>query len=204
MRKTGAVIAAAGLSSRMGAFKPLQRIGGASVIETILFTLRRAAIDPIVIVLGHNGAALEKHLAQSGAAFVYNPRFAASEMLDSVKIGLAWMQHQCARVLLTPADVPLFTAQTVRLLASVLDEGVVDVAIPTHDGLDGHPLCLQNTAIPAVLRYTGSDGLRGALRENFLRIRRVPVEDEGVRHDMDTPTDYENILRLYESMSDLL
>ena len=51
--RTGAVIAAAGLSSRMGAFKPMLEIGDTTAVRRIITVLRSVGADPIVLVTGH-------------------------------------------------------------------------------------------------------------------------------------------------------
>ena len=61
--KTGAVIAAAGLSSRMGAFKPMLEIGDTTAVRRIIAVLRSVGADPVVLVTGHRAEALEAHVA---------------------------------------------------------------------------------------------------------------------------------------------
>ena len=48
----GAVITAAGMSSRMGDFKPLLNIGAISVSQRIITTLKQAGKEIIVVVTG--------------------------------------------------------------------------------------------------------------------------------------------------------
>lgn len=48
----GAVIVAAGMSSRMGDFKPMLNIGAISIAQRIVATLRQAGAQHIVVVTG--------------------------------------------------------------------------------------------------------------------------------------------------------
>ena len=50
--KTGAVIVAAGLSSRMKAFKPMLPLAGSTVIRALIDTMKKASIEPIIVVVG--------------------------------------------------------------------------------------------------------------------------------------------------------
>ena len=59
---TAAVIAAAGLSSRMRDFKPLLCLGSSTVIGHTIDALRTAGAAPIVVVTGYQSAVLERHL----------------------------------------------------------------------------------------------------------------------------------------------
>ena len=50
--ETGAVVVAAGLSSRMKSFKPMLPLAGSTVIKTAISTLRAAGVTTIVVVTG--------------------------------------------------------------------------------------------------------------------------------------------------------
>jgi CTP:molybdopterin cytidylyltransferase MocA len=65
--ETGAVIVAAGLSSRMGAYKPLMEIGGVSVARRVTGAFTGAGVSPIVVVTGYRADELEAHLSANGA-----------------------------------------------------------------------------------------------------------------------------------------
>ena len=63
MKVTGAVLVAAGLSSRMEAFKPMLPFGDSTVSRHIVNMLRDMGIDPVVVVIGHRGDELQQHLS---------------------------------------------------------------------------------------------------------------------------------------------
>ena len=193
--KLGAVIVAAGMSSRMGAFKPMLQIGSISVAKRIISTLQQAGAELVVIVTGNQADLLEKHLSRTGAVFVRNENYASTQMFDSAKIGLEYIKDKCDRVLFTPIDVPLFTARTVSRLIE-LD---ADYVIPVCDGVEGHPLVLKSGVIDSILGYSGTEGLRGALDYPGAKKSCLEVADEGVLFDMDTPSDYEELVKRHNS-----
>jgi len=193
--KTGAVIVAAGMSSRMGAFKPMLQIGSISVAKRIISTLQQSGVELVVVVTGNQADMLEKHLSKSGAVFVRNENYATTQMIDSARIGLEYIKDKCDRVLFTPIDVPLFTAQTVAQLL----EHDADFAIPVCNGNEGHPLLLRSSIIESILNYNGADGLRGALEFSGAEKQTVPVYDEGILYDMDTPSDYDELVQRHNS-----
>ncbi|TQI68604.1 NTP transferase domain-containing protein [Clostridium sp. KNHs216] len=188
--KTGAVIVAAGMSSRMGAFKPMLKVGSISTIRRIIFTLQQAGADPVVVVTGNRADILEKHVSKMGVICLRNPEYASTQMLDSAKIGFRYLLCECGQVLFTPVDIPLFTVQT----AETLMASGADVAIPLYGDQEGHPLLISTGLLPGVLQYEGENGLRGALDCSRAQLRRIPVEDEGVLFDADTPEDFQNLL----------
>ena len=114
MKRTGAVIAAAGLSSRMGAFKPLLPFGEFSVAGHLVAMLKAEHADPIAVVTGFRGEELERELADSGVLLIRNEHYETSEMMDSLRLGFGAIAELCDQILVMPVDVPAVTGATVR------------------------------------------------------------------------------------------
>ena len=188
----GAVVTAAGLSSRMGCFKPLLKIGGIPAAERIISNIHTVGIKDIALVTGHNAGELENSLNDTCAVFLRNERYAHTEMFDSMKIGLEYLKDKCDRILFTPVDVPLFTPETVRLLL----KSEASVVIPIFNQKKGHPVVLEKSAVNEILGYTGSGGLKGAIENLLLKVEHVEVRDGGVIYDMDTREDYNKIIKM--------
>lgn len=91
----GAVIVAAGMSSRMGDFKPMLSIGSQSIARRIVSTLRQTGAEEIVMITGHNADALERHLEGCGLTFIRNERYATTQMFDSAALGLNYLKDKC-------------------------------------------------------------------------------------------------------------
>ena len=193
----GAVVAAAGLSSRMGAFKPLLPFDGATVIERCLANLRAAGASAIVVVTGHRAAELEARLRGSGAVLVHNPRYAETQMFDSLCLGLRALPEDCRAILLTPGDVPLVKPETVRALLAA----EAGFACPVCGGRRGHPVALDAAYRGALPAYDGEGGLRGAVTALGIPVTEVEVDDAGMPLDLDTPEDYQTALRLLRAES---
>lgn len=191
--RVGAVITAAGMSSRMGDFKPLLKIGSMSIVRRIVATLRQAGAENIVMVTGFNAEALERHLAGSGIVFLRNGDYEHTHMFDSAKIGLAYLADKCDRILFTPVDIPLFTAATVSAL---LDSGA-ELACPVFDGQSGHPLLISDYVAKKILADSGEGGMQGAITRCGRDMTDIIVDDEGILHDADTPQDYNRLLEFH-------
>ena len=191
--QTAALITAAGMSSRMGEFKPMLNIGSISIAQRIIATLQQAGVEKIVMITGYNAAQLERHLAGQGLIFLRNEAYAATQMFDSVRIGLEYLKGKCDRVLFTPVDIPLFTAATVQAL---LHTDAL-LASPVCDGITGHPTLISAELFDAVLADSGEGGLRAALERTGVPITEVPVQDRGILHDADTPEDYRALLKYH-------
>ena len=195
MMQIGALILAAGMSSRMGDFKPMLQIGSISVAQRVLATFSQAGIRRIVMVTGCNATALERHLAGNGIIFLRNEHYQTTQMFDSVKIGLSYLLGKCDKVLITPVDVPLFTAKTVK---TILDTQA-PLVVPMCNGQRGHPILLDNSLIPAILADCGETGLQGAVSRCGAPLAAVEVDDFGTILDADTPEDFSKLLEYHNS-----
>ena len=51
--QTGALIVAAGKSSRMGDFKPMLQLGSISIAQRVINNFRQAGISKVVVVTGY-------------------------------------------------------------------------------------------------------------------------------------------------------
>lgn len=186
----GAVVVAAGMSSRMGDFKPMLNIGAISIAQRVIATLRQAGAQYIVVVTGFNADTLERHLSGNGVVFLRNEQYETTDMFTSATIGLTHLQDKCDTILFTPVDIPLFTCDTVRALI----DAQVDLAIPICAGTEGHPILLAAHLVPHIMNHHGEGGLRGALKALDTDIVHVTVNDAGILHDADTPEDYQSLL----------
>jgi len=191
----GALIVAAGMSSRMGDFKPMLSIGSISIAQRIVATLRQAGADRIVMVTGYNATVLERHLSGNGLIFLRNEDYATTQMFDSVKIGLRYLQDKCDKVLFTPVDVPLFTARTVRQLV----ETDAELACPMCEGRQGHPILICTRLVGETLIDSGEQGLKGAMDRCSVPLLRLEVDDPGTVHDADTPEEYTALVDYHNS-----
>ncbi|MDI9471755.1 MAG: NTP transferase domain-containing protein [Tissierellia bacterium] len=193
--KIGAVITAAGMSSRMGTFKPMLSIGSISVAQRIIATLQQSGVSQIVVVTGYNADVLERHLAKSGVIFLRNENYENTEMFDSACIGLRYLRKKCSRILFTPVDIPLFRADTVEKLIKKRS----DVVFPICAGQQGHPILLSSRIIDLILDYSGEGGLAGALENLDISKDYVFIEDRGILFDADTPEEFEKLLEYHNS-----
>lgn len=191
--KVGALVVAAGLSSRMKAFKPMLPLDGDTLLRRGLNTLLQAGCAPVAVVTGHRAEELEASLSGLPVTCLYNPDYARCQMLDSVKLGLAWQEGRCERLLFSPGDVCLYGLDTVQ----ALKEAAGPLCYPVCRGRRGHPVMISCELIPAVLGYGGERGLAGALEAADAGME-LAVEDPGILLDADTPEDYRRLLEFQQ------
>jgi len=193
--QTAAIIVAAGMSSRMGDFKPMLNIGSISIAQRIVANFHQAGVDKIVMVTGYNATTLERHLANNGIIFLRNENYETTQMFDSAKIGLEYLRDKCEQILFTPVDIPLFTSTTVKTLI----ESGKKLACPVCEGQQGHPLLISTSLVDGILADSGEGGLKGAISRCGEELCEIPVDDAGVLHDADTPEDYRALLNFHNA-----
>lgn len=192
MSKLAAIILAAGVSSRMGNFKPMLQVDGQTMIQRVVASMRAAGAAPIIVVTGYHRDVLEQHLAGSDITFVNNPRYFATQMLDSLLLGASALPADTQRVLISPADVPLIKEETIQALLAA--QG--DFIRPSFDGKPGHPVLATPEALDRIRVFQNhSDGLRGAISACGIIPVDVVVDDLGTTLDGDTRDEYANLLK---------
>lgn len=189
--RTGAVIVAAGLSSRHGKFKPLMKVGTITVIERLIRTLEQAGCFPIVVVTGYQAEELEKYIAKYNVICVRNEEYRTAQMFDSVKMGLKCAEDLCDQLLVTRGDVPLVKPDTLQRLIS----SQAMLAVPGYEGEEGHPLLMNTEVIPSVISYRGHHGLFGAIQSCGYAKKIIEVQDEGILSDVETKENFASLLK---------
>lgn len=193
MVKTGGLIVAAGLSSRMGDYKPLMEINGRSMVGCVVDMMKKAGAEIIVVVTGYRHIALEESLKHDQVEFVFNSKYETTQQLDSLKLGLNAISQRCERIIISPADIPMVQFQTVRQLLELSG----DVIRPVYCGEPGHPIILNAQKCPYILNYNGPEGLKGAIERSDFSITELDVNDRGVVMDNDTKLDFAKTLFWY-------
>jgi len=192
-KRTGAVIVAAGLSSRMKAFKPMLPLGEATVIRTLISTLRQVGVDPVVVVTGRNAGELSEHICDL-AETVNNADYAVTDMFHSACLGLEAIKDRCHRLFFMPGDVPLISSYSLLEMMEHSDEMSVDILTPSYNGNTGHPVLIDGKIIPQLLAYQGQRGLKGAIASCVGSKDILPLPDPGLVMDADEPADYDRLL----------
>jgi CTP:molybdopterin cytidylyltransferase MocA len=183
---------AAGLSSRMGDFKPLLPLRGKTVIENTVDSMLAGGTKTVVVVVGYRGQELERLLCErygSQVIVAWNRDYAQTDMLRSIQIGCG-MLPACDGFFLLPGDMPLVRQSTFQKVLETWETGQFDMVFPTLEGRRKHPPLISAKMIPEILSFSGDGGLRQLWTRFEDRIGYVPVDDQGVEIDLDTPEDY--------------
>lgn len=196
--RVAGLVAAAGMSSRMGAFKPLLDLDGKPLICRTVDSLLQGGAEQVVVVTGRNGAAVQQALANyADVTVLHNDAYETTAMFNSICIGLQELQ-QFDAVLFLPGDVPCIRPETVRCLLKQWQQRQPDVLYPLYPDADGrlmqwHPPVISGRLIPALLQYDGAQGLKGGLALLGKRTEQLLMPDAGCTMDADYAEDYQRL-----------
>jgi molybdenum cofactor cytidylyltransferase len=187
-----AVILAAGQSRRMGQFKPLLPFGDKTVIESCLETYLSFGIDSVVVVLGHRRDEIQSVLKHLPIRFATNPD-PASQMADSIRLGIELLPAAHRGVFISPADYPAVPSSVLEQLAREWQRSDQSILIPENNGRGGHPVLIDLSLRADLENLDPKHGLRGLLEHHRGSIRRVPVDSPFIARDLDTWDDYRTL-----------
>ena len=185
-----AILLAAGAGTRFGGGKLLHPLDDGVPIAAHAVRNLRAADLQVIAITRPGDRALVEMLEQEGC----NVRECAESvngMGHSVAHGVAASPH-AAGWIVALGDMPRVKPSTVQLLADAITAGSL-IAVPEHDGSDGHPRAFGAPLRDELLGLTGDMGARAVIERRRKDIRRVPVNDSGVLLDVDARIDLERL-----------
>ena len=194
--RIGAVILAAGYSSRMGAFKPGLHIGDETVISRLVGSFRAAGISDIVVVSGHNRQELWSLINGLEVTESYNENYPKG-MFTSIQAGVQKTDKALRGFFLIPVDCPLLEAETIDLLVSNIRDDSSFV-VPCYRGKKGHPLYIPMKYRDEILSCDGNGGLKAITDKYDDQMIRIETGRESTVMDMDTPAAYEELKSFYQ------
>ncbi len=185
----GAIILAAGFSTRMGQQKLLLPVEGEAMVVRVVRAAIQAGLSPVIVVTGKDHDAVSDATANVGGSCQRNPE-PEQGMLSSVRIGLAAMPDDCAAAAVLLGDQPSVSVPLVSALVREYESSGSGIVVPVYAGRRGHPLIFSMHYREAVMTRYDDTGLRGLLKENANVVRELACDDVGVTIDVDTPEEY--------------
>ena len=189
----GCVILAAGASTRLGRPKQLLDLGGMPVIRRVCEASLRAAVDDVVVVLGHDAEAVRDALPDAGPRLraLRNERYREGQS-TSLVAGIRAMHPEAGAALVLLGDQPEIRVDAIDAVLARWRSDGGDLVQAAYSGTAAHPMLFDRSMWPELEAATGDEGARGILAQH--RDQRILVEVGGrPPRDIDTAQDYERI-----------
>jgi molybdenum cofactor cytidylyltransferase len=184
-----ALILAAGQSKRMGQPKMLLPWGETTVLEKVIATFKAGSVDDILVVTGGDWERVEALVGDS-AGTIFNPNYAAGEMLSSVQVGLAGLKPEAEAVLIGLGDQPQVGERSVQAIVDQYRKSGAALVVPSYQMQRGHPWLVARPHWDEILSMHPPASLRDFLNRHADEIHYVELDSSSVLQDLDTPEDY--------------
>jgi molybdenum cofactor cytidylyltransferase len=188
--KVGAIVLAAGASYRMGSPKALLEIGEETFLRRVVGTMQHVGAADIAVVLGADADRIKSTLGWFTGVLTINQNWQNGQ-ISSIIAGLdALSGLGLDAVLVHPVDRPLVSGGTVLALIKAAASGEGSIVVPLYQGRRGHPALFDSAHFNNLRSAPADIGARHLLRTNPNSLLEVPVDDEGVIINIDTPEQY--------------
>jgi len=191
------VVLAAGRSARMGSPKALLDFLGLPFAVRILEALEALEVKTRVVVLGPDAPRIQPALAGHDFMIVENPE-PETGPIASLRGALRALQPlQPSAILVWPVDLPHVRVTTVERVMETHRRSAAPVVIPTFGERRGHPVIWGAPLFGELLDSAAAtrDGARAVLHQHEKEVVSVPVDDPAVIDQVNTPEDYERLVR---------
>ena len=182
-----AIVLAAGRGVRFGREpKMLASFEGKPLVVRVAEAALESEAAPVIVVVGHEAAAVSAALAGLPVTIVENPSY-RDGLSSSLKAGFAALPEEAEAAAILLGDMPqIGTALVDWLLKAWRSSGFPSALVPTFEGVRGHPAVLSTDRAPARARLAGDPGA-GTLLRSLADVVETEPGAPAVSRDADTP-----------------
>lgn len=180
----GAILLAAGRSTRMGEVnKLLADLGGRPVVARTLDAIEAAGL-PALVVLGNMAAEVRAALGKR-AGFVEAADYAEG-LSRSLRAGITAAPEDWRAAIIALGDMPEVPASVLTAMVAAFREPH-DIVVPVWRGKRGNPVLWPRAHFARLTALSGDVGGKALLAEFADHIVEVEVDTDAVLTDIDTP-----------------
>jgi len=193
--KTGAVIVAAGASTRLGQPKQLVEIDGKPLLVRVVESIRDSLDGPIVVVLGANETIIGEVLVELDVSTVLNPDW-ESGMGSSIAVGVRHLLEKnddLSGILVSVCDQPFLTAKVIEGLSETSAQHPDSIVSSGYADTNGPPVIFPAQQFDELGKLTGRHGAKHLLISHATKVISFPFPKG--EFDLDTAQDYQNFIK---------
>lgn len=190
----GAVVLAAGASSRMGSPKQTLQYRGKSLLRRAVLAALGAGCSPVVVVTGAHAELSGRELHGLDIREVLNTRW-ENGMASSIRAGIEGLVSEDAdvdAVVLMLCDQPHVTAGIISGLVAAHRATGSPIVASTYGGSFGVPALFSRTLFAELRRLKGRSGAKEVIKRYFSEAHFLPFH--GGEVDVDTPDDFSRLI----------
>jgi molybdenum cofactor cytidylyltransferase len=193
MGKIGAVILAAGESSRLGQPKQLIRFRGKSLVRRMVYAARKARCSPTVVVIGDHREEVERELKAEGAIIVENENWRLG-IGTSIRASVRRLIDEAPTleaVILLVCDQPFVDRRTIARLIALRQKTKRAIVASRYANTLGVPALFDRSCFQELLALDNAIGAKTVILSNRERVAEFPFPEGKI--DIDTASDYKKL-----------
>jgi molybdenum cofactor cytidylyltransferase len=186
--RVGAVVLAAGSSSRMGSPKQTLQFRGRSLLRRAALAALGAGCCPVIVVTGAHAELSRRELEGLDVREVFNPLWEAG-MASSIRTGVeALIGAGADAAILLLCDQPHVTADVISRLVEARRATGSPLVASAYGGGFGVPALFDMTLFAELTRLEGAAGAKQVIKRHASEAHFLPFP--GGEVDVDTPDDF--------------
>ncbi len=166
---------------------------GTPMITFVVDQVLAAEFDPVIMVTGHNGPALQAAVQARPVEVMANHRW-RDGLSSSLICGVKALPPDAGGALFFLADMPLVDSGLLTALkVSFIRNGSQSIVYPTYNGQQGNPVIFPRRFFNEIMDLQGDRGAQSVLHSHTSDAVALPVDSPAVLADCDTDDDYSNL-----------
>jgi len=188
---TGAIILAAGSSSRLGLPKQNLVFKGKTLLQRAVETAEASICEPIIVVLGANADLIRPTLAGYQITIVQNDDWQQG-MASSIQAGAKELKNTnpaLDSLILMLCDQPFVDTWLLNLL--IMAKGKDGIVVSAYNDTIGPPVLFDKIYLDDLIALKGAEGAKKVIQHYPHAIVEITFPQGGI--DIDTIADYEKL-----------
>lgn len=195
MSTIGLIILAAGASTRMGTPKQLLRYGGISLLRHTVNVAIHSVCHPVIVVLGAYFEQIKPEVEHLPIHLVQNTNWTQG-MGTSIQVGVKALNQinpNAEAVVITVCDQPFLSIDAIAQLIDTFHLTHQLIIASEYADTVGVPALFHRVLFSELVTLNASKGAKQVIKRHERDVFRVSWAEGAI--DLDTPEDYERLIR---------
>ena len=188
------IILAAGAGSRMKQTKQLLSYCGKPLLQHVIDAATGSLLSKVILVLGHEAETIKKRIELNDVETIQNQHYQSGQS-SSLKVGLSAVSKTCEAVIFLLGDQPLISSDIIDLIIQRYIKTDSPLIVPKTNGIRGNPVLINRSLFKELEQLRGDTGGRELFKRHQEVIEYLDIEADAIVTDIDTPEDYQRLLK---------
>lgn len=186
------VVLAAGTSTRMGQNKLFMELAGETLVRRIVGRVSKAAVDPLIVVLGYQAERVQEALVGIPYRPVLNPDYPRG-VNSSLRTGIQAVSETPVRAaVVVLADMPFVTTAMIETLIDRYRRSDAPLVISDYGGVNAPPMLYDRSLFGELAASEGQGCGKHVVKRHRHEAESASWPVEALA-DVDAPEDYHRV-----------